>query len=570
MTTIHPTTIRQTVQARFANGQTFEGPIGTPIEAFVEAADLKVNGRIVAAIMNGRLRELSTPMMADADLEVETTANSDGTRIYRRSLSFLMIAAAAQLFPGRIITIQHSMPFGGYYCELDDHQQLSDENLNRLRQRMRELVAAKLPITQVKVPLEVALQVFRDSGDLEKAELFSKRRKDYLTLYKLNDVRDYFHGFMVPNTSYLDTFDLRHYNDGFILQFPRRQQPKGLQPFEDEPILARVFQEYEEWLRIIGVPNIATLNRAIRNGRTQEIILVAEALHQRQLTTIASEIASRRPQVKIVMISGPTSAGKTTFSKRLAIQLMALGIYPVAIGMDNYFVNREETPRDENGDYDFEALEAVDVPLFRQHLSQLMAGETIVQPIYNFHTGIRSWGDELSIGSDHVILVEGIHGLNPRLVEGLPPDSIYRIFISAFTQLNLDKHNRVPTTDTRLLRRIVRDAAHRGYTAADTIRRWPSVRRGEKRHIFPNQNNANVFFNSALVYESSVLKKLAQPLLLQVEPGTPERVEANRLLAFLQWFDPLPNGSMEYIASDSILREFVGGSILTDFEPWKR
>jgi uridine kinase len=570
MTTIHPTTIRQTVQARFADGRAFEGPIGTPIEAFVQAADLKVNGRIVAAIMNGKLRELATPMMADANLAVETTAGSDGTRIYRRSLSFLMIAAAAELFPGRIITIQHSMPFGGYYCELDDHNQLSDTDLDRLRQRMRELVAAKLPITQVKVPLEEALQLFRDSGDLEKAELFTKRRKDYLTLYELNGVRDYFHGFMVPNTSYLDLFDLRHYSDGFILQFPRRQQPYVLQPFEDEPTLVRVFQEYEEWLRIIGVPNIATLNRAIRHGRTQEIILVAEALHQRHLTTIASEIARRRPQVKIVMISGPTSAGKTTFSKRLAIQLMAQGIYPVAIGMDNYFVNRDDTPRDEYGEYDFEALEAVDVPLFRQHLSQLMAGETIVQPIYNFHTGSRTWGDELSIGSDHVILVEGIHGLNPRLVAGLPPDSIYRIFISAFTQLNLDKHNRVPTTDTRMLRRIVRDAAHRGYTAADTIRRWPSVRRGEKRYIFPHQNNANVFFNSALVYELSVLKKLAQPLLLQVEPGTPERVEANRLLAFLQWFDPLPNGSMEYIASDSILREFVGGSILSDFEPWGR
>ncbi|MCB9421531.1 MAG: nucleoside kinase [Ardenticatenaceae bacterium] len=569
MTTIHPTTVRQTVQARFATGQTFEGPIGTPIEAFIEAADLPVNGRIVAAIMNGKLRELATPMMTDADLEVETTADSDGTRIYRRSLSFLMIAAAAQLFPGRIITIQHSMPFGGYYCELDDHKQLSDENLNQLRQRMQELVAAKLPINQVKVPLEEALQIFRDSGDLEKAELFSKRRKDYLTLYELNGVRDYFHGFMVPNTSYLDKFDLRHYNDGFILQFPRRQQPNCLQPFEDEPILARVFQEYEEWLRIIGVPNIATLNRAIRDGRTQEIILVAEALHQRQLTIIASEIA-RRPQVKIVMISGPTSAGKTTFSKRLAIQLMAQGLYPVAIGMDNYFVDRDETPRDENGDYDFEALEAVDVPLFRQHLSRLLAGETIVQPIYNFHTGSRELGEELRIGPDHVILVEGIHGLNPRLVEGLPPDSIYRIFISAFTQLNLDKHNRVPTTDTRMLRRIVRDAAHRGYTAADTIRRWPSVRRGEKRYIFPNQNNADVFFNSALVYELSVLKKLAQPLLLQVEPGTPERVEANRLLAFLQWFDPLPNGSIDYIASDSILREFIGGSILTNFEPWQR
>ncbi len=568
--TIHPTTIRQTVQARFADGRAYEGPIGTPIEDFIKAADLQANGRIVAAIMNGKLRELSTPMMADADLAPETTAGSDGTRIYRRSLTFLMIAAAAEIFPGRVITIQHSMPFGGYYCERDDHRQLTDAELNQLRRRMKELVAAQLPITQVKVPLAEALQLFRDAGDQEKADLFARRRKNYLTLYELNGVRDYFHGFMVPNTSYLDVFDLRHYSDGFILQFPRRQQPRVLQPFEDEPILARVFQEYEEWLNVIGVPNIAALNRTLENGRTQEIILVAEALHQRQLTTIASEIARRRPHVKLVMISGPTSAGKTTFSKRLSIQLMAQGIYPVAIGMDNYFVNRDDTPRDENGDYDYESLEAVDVALFRQHLNQLLAGETIIQPIYNFHTGQREWGEEFRIGPDHVILIEGIHGLNPRLVEGLPSELIYRTFISAFTQLNLDKHNRVPTTDTRLLRRIVRDAAHRGYSAADTIARWASVRRGEKRYIFPHQNNADVFFNSALVYELAVLKRLAQPLLLQVEPGTPERVEANRLLAFLQWFSPLPESSMDFIASDSIAREFIGGSILRDYEPWQR
>ncbi len=568
--TIQPTTIRQTVQARFADGRAFEGPIGTTIEEFINAADLPVNGRIVAAIMNGKLRELSTPLMTDAVLVPETTAGSDGTRIYRRSLSFLMVAAAAELFPDYTITIQHSMPFGGYYCERDDRKQLTDSELSQLRQRMNELVAAKLPIKQVKIPLDEALQFFRANGDLEKADLFARRRKDYLTLYELNGVRDYFHGFMVPNTSYLDVFELRHYSDGFILQFPRRQQPRVLQPFEDEPILARVFQEYDDWLSIIGVPNIAALNRILGNGRTQEIILVAEALHQRQLTAIAGQIASRRPQVKLVMISGPTSAGKTTFSKRLAIQLMAQGIYPVAIGMDNYFVNRDETPRDKSGDYDYESLDAVDVALFSQHLRQLMAGETIIQPVYNFHTGQREVGSELSIPSDHVILIEGIHGLNPRLVEGVPPEAIYRIFISAFTQLNLDKHNRVPTTDTRLLRRIVRDAAHRGYSAADTIARWPSVRRGEKRYIFPNQNNADVFFNSALVYELAVLKKLAQPLLLQVEPGTPERVEANRLLAFLQWFDPMPNGSMDFIASDSIIREFIGGSILQNYEPWRR
>jgi uridine kinase len=297
------------------------------------------------------------------------------------------------------------------------------------------------------------------------------------------------------------------------------------------------------------------------------VILVAEALHNKQLANIAADIASYRPAVKVVLISGPSSAGKTTFSKRLAIQLIALGIQPVALNLDNYFVNRDLTPRDEKGDYDFEALGAVDLPLFRAHLRTLLAGEKIEQPSYNFHTGQREAGTALQLNGDQLLLIEGIHGLNPLLVRGIPSEATYRIFVSAFTQLNMDKHNRVPTTDTRMLRRIVRDAARRGYSATQTLNRWPSVRRGEKNHIFPNQHNANVFFNSALVYELSVLKPLAQPLLLQVETGTPERIEANRLLAFLQWFDPI---TIEGIPSDSILREFIGGSILEYFEPWRR
>ena len=435
--------------------------------------------------------------------------------------------------------------------------------------RMRELVAADLPIYQVRVPLDDALDLFRAQGDLEKAELFARRRKDYLTLYELNGVRDYFHGFMVPRTSYLDLFDLHHYNNGFIFQFPRRQWPDVLQPFEDEPRLASVFREYQDWLAIMGVAGVTGLNEVIREGRASDVVLIAEALHQRQIAEIATEIA-RMPQVKFVMISGPTSAGKTTFSKRLAIQLLANGIFPVTIGMDNYFVNREDTPRDDRGEYDFEALEALDLPLFREQLRMLLNGETIVKPEFDFHTGQRRWGEELAIGEDQLMIIEGIHGLNPLLVEGVPDEALYRIFVSAFTQLNIDRHNRVPTTDTRLLRRIVRDAAHRGYTAADTIRRWPSVRRGEKRYIFPNQNNANRFFNSALVYEMSVLKRLAQPLLLQVEPGSPERVEANRLLAFLQWFEPILPADQELIAGDSIIREFIGGSVLEDYEPWNR
>ena len=568
MTTIYPAPIRQTVQVRLGD-VAYEGPKGTTLEVFIQEAKPRVNGRIVAALKDGKLRELSHPLLHDAEVVPVTTADSDGTRIYRRSLSFLMIAAAAELWPSRTFTIHHSMPFGGYYCECDAGISLTDAELKLLRQRMNALVAANLPIQQVRVPLAEALTIFQQSNDPEKADLFSKRRKDYLTLYELNHVRDYFHGFMVPNTGYLDVFDLHAYHNGFILQFPRRHQPGILQPFEDEPILVKVFQEYKDWLKVMGVPRVASMNNALRNGRLQEIILVAEALHQQQLADIGFAI-HRRPQVKIILISGPTSAGKTTFSKRLAIQLMARGITPITIGMDNYFVDRTQTPRDESGDYDFEAIEAVNVPLFSTHLKALLAGETIVQPVYDFFTGKSGWGEELSIGSDQVIIIEGIHGLNPALVEGIPSESLYRIFISAFTQLNLDKHNRVPTTDTRLLRRIVRDAAHRGYTAADTIGRWTSVRRGEKRHIFPHQNNANVFFNSALVYELSVLKTLAYPLLLQVEPGTPQRVEANRLMAFLQWFDPIPNEALQYIAGDSILREFIGGSALRNYEPGQR
>lgn len=564
--------VRQSVQARFPDGRAFNGPSGATLEAFIQAAELQSHGAIVAAAVNNRLRELSQPLTGDAEIRPITTADSDGVRIYRRSLSFLLIAAAAELFPDKRINIDHSMPFGGYYCEVHNSDTLggglTEDDLDCLRQRMRELVDANLPIKQVQVPLDEALQLFEDNNDLEKANLFARRRKDYLTLYELNGVRDYFHGFMVPSTGYLQLFDLRPYHDGFILQFPRRHQPDRLQPFEDEPRLARIFQEYNKWLDVIDVPHVSALNWAINAGRIQEVILVAEALHERQLALTADEIADRQPPPKIILISGPTSAGKTTLAKRLAVQLMARGIHPVAVNLDNYFVNREDTPRGADGDYDFEALEAVDLPLFQTHLRQLLDGETITQPLYDFHKGARVWGDKLALSPQHVLIVEGIHALNPRLTVGVPREALYRIFISAFTQINLDRHNRVPTTDTRMLRRIVRDAATRGYNAAATIRRWPSVRRGEKTHIFPYQNNADVFFNSALVYELSMLKPLAQPLLLQVEPGTIERIEANRLLAFLQWFDPIP--AEVRVPSDSILREFIGGSILEKFEPWRR
>ncbi len=567
---VYQTELRPTIQARFPDGRVFEGPRGTPLEEFILAADLPKYERIVASLMNGKLRELCFPLREDADLVPVTVSSNDGSRIYRRSLSFLMIAAAAEVLPGQVITILHSMPFGGYYCERGDGQKLTDEELTALKKRMRELVDADLPIDNIRLPLDEALTFFRSQGDSEKAELFSRRRKDYLTLYELNGVRDYFHGFMVPRTRYLDLFDLCHYNNGFILQFPRRSWPNVLQPFEDEPRLAQLFQTYKDWLTIMGVGNVTALNEAIASGRSREVIMVAEALHERQLASIARTIANRQPISRIVAVSGPTSAGKTTFAKRLALQVMAQGLYPVIISLDDYFVNREDTPRDRDGNYDFESFEAVDVALFQEDMRRLMAGEEVLLPRFNFRKGMREEGAPLKIDTDHIILVEGIHGLNPRLTADLPSSATFRVFISAFTQLNLDRHNRVPTTDTRLLRRIVRDASHRGYTAAQTISRWSSVRRGEKNHIFPFQNSADIFFNSALVYELSALKAMAEPLLLQVESGTMERLEANRLMAFLQWFEPLPPSDLQFIANDSILREFIGGSLLESFQPSHR
>ncbi len=559
---------RPTVQVSFPDGRHFSAPRGTTIETFIHEAHTAVEqGQIVAVVKNGKLRELSHPLNEDAYLCPVTTDTADGARIYRRSLSFLLIVAAAQRFPDWVIKIQHSMPFGGYYCELDNHQAITDAELTKLQQAIQELVEADLPIKQIQLPLSEALELFRQGGDPEKAELFAKRRKDYLTMYELNGVHDYFHGFMVPRTSYLNLFKLRPYHEGFILQFPRRHAPCELQSFEDEPRLVNVFHNYKDWLDIMGLASVCALNKVHETGRMRDVILVAEALHEKQLADIAGDIAARPTPVRLVLISGPTSAGKTTFSKRLALQLLAQGRRPITIGMDNYFVNRADTPLDRDGQRDFEAFDAVDVALFNEHLLQLLAGETIVQPVYNFHTGQREWGEKLSVTPNHVILIEGIHGLNPRLMANLPQDALYRVFINAFTQLNIDKHNRVPTTETRLLRRIVRDAAHRGYTAEDTINRWESVRRGEKRHIYPYQNHADAFFNSALIYELAALKPLAQPLLLQVEPGTPARMEANRLLAFLQWFEPLTAVDTAVVASVSILREFIGGSILDDYEP---
>jgi uridine kinase len=406
--------------------------------------------------------------------------------------------------------------------------------------------------------------LFNDRGEAEKARLLSRRKKDYLVLYNLRGSRDYFHGYMVPSTRYLRCFALRTYPPGFLLQYPRRHRPTELLPVQDYPQLTAIFHEYGQWLRLLGVDSVSALNEAIATKRIREVILVSEALHEERIAHIAGEIVSRKDKVRLVLVAGPSASGKTSFSKRLSVQLLAHGSRPFALELDNYFVDREETPRDANGEYDFESLGALDVPLFNQHLLALMDGQEVQLPRFNFKTGYREPGKTVQLGPDHIIIVEGIHGLNPQLVPSVPGACVFRIYASALTQLNIDRHNRVPTTDTRLIRRIVRDATYRGYSAEETLNRWESVRRGEKWHIFPYQENAEVMFNSALAYELAVLKPLVEPLLLQVDHESPRHVEAKRLLTFLQWFEPC---GPELIPDNSLLREFVGGSILRDYTP---
>ncbi len=563
---VKPAPPRRAAQVRFPDGRVFEAPIGTPLEYFTRAAFPAPRVPVMAALVDGKLKELTWPVACDVEAAPVTLADNDGERIYRRSLSFLLVAAAQQLFPQAQVYVDYPLPFGGYFCEVRGREPFTPQELDRLEARMREMVVADLPITKEEVPLEQAVTLFRGWGEQEMVRLLAYRRKDYLTLYQLDGVRDCFHGYMAPSTGYLRLFALRSYPPGFALHFARRYSPTELLPFEEFPQLVAVFREYGEWVRRLAVEDVGALNEAIEAGRMSEIILVAEALHEQRIAQIAGEIAQRRGEVRLVLIAGPSASGKTTFTRRLAVQLLAAGIRPVAISLDNYFLEREDTPRDEHGEYDFEALEAVDLALFNDQLLRLMEGESVSIPYYNFRAGQREAGETLFLGSDHVLLVEGIHGLNPALVPALPPQHIYRIYVSALTQLNIDRHNRVSTTDSRLIRRMVRDARTRGYSAQETIARWESVRRGEKRHIFPYQENADVMFNSALVYELAVLKPLAEPLLFQVKPSSRARVEGRRLLAFLDWFLPY---SSDIVPSNSILREFIGGSILEEFRPWR-
>jgi len=552
------------VELHLPDGRVLSGPRGTQVEKFLSQVKDDFVAPIVAVIINNEIQELTFPIEIESFCQPVTMNTADGARIYRRSLVFLLEMAFAELFPNDRLNIDHSVSSGGFYCEVKGREAITQDGLDLLKEHIQRLIKEDHPFVRREMPIQEALAYFTQRGYEDKLRLLAYRRKDHLTMYSINNQMDYMHGFMVPSTGYLKWFDLKLVNGGFTMQFPRRHAPTEIEPIGEYPKLLSAFRQYGDWLETLNIDNVGALNDAIQAGHADEIVLVSEALHEQNIADIAQQIAHKKSS--IILISGPSSSGKTTMSRRLAVQLLARGISPYPLELDNYFVDRDKNPFDENGNPDFETIEALDLPRLAYDLEKLINGEKIQLPRFNFKMGRSEAGDLIQLKDGQPIILEGIHGMNPRLIPDRWSGAAFRVYVSALTQLNLDRHNRVSTTDTRLIRRIVRDARERGYTAQATISRWESVRRGEKKHIFPYQENADVMFNSALAYELAALTPLAEPLLRQVPYNAPEFIEAKRLLAFLEWFLHL---DASLIPANSIVREFLGGSSLKDFKIWR-
>ena len=528
-------------------------PEGTTFEEIAKSYQEDYKDLIVLACVDGKLRELNKEIKKDCSVKFLTSISRDGKRTYRRSMTLLMQKAIENLW-GEQAHVRLLYSLGeGYYCRMEDGTDAT--KLAQIKAEMLRLVHENLPIRKCSVKTGDAERIFREKGMKDKERLLHYRRSSRVNIYELDGLSDYYYGYMVPSTEYLEVFDIVPYEEGFVLLFPYKDGNK-VEPLQTSNKLFHTLRESREWSRMLGVGTIGALNDAIAAGKGEQIILLQEALMEERIGSLAGQIAERGG-VKFVMIAGPSSSGKTSFSNRLSIQLSAKGLKPHPVSLDDYYDDREKCPRDADGNLDFECLEALDVKQFNEDMTRLLNGEEVEMPSFNFKTGKREYrGNRLRLGEGDILVIEGIHGLNDRLSYMLPAESKFKIYISALTQLNIDEHNPLSTTDCRLLRRIVRDARTRGTTAQETIAMWPSVRRGEEKNIFPFQDSADVMFNSAL-YEVAVLKVYAEPLLFQIPTDAPEHLEAKRLLKLLDYFLPLPT---EGIMQSSLVREFVGGS----------
>ncbi|MDR1986053.1 MAG: nucleoside kinase [Treponema sp.] len=544
------------IQVAFADGHSLTCPIGTPAETLIEHFGI-ASGKLAAVKVNNEILPLSVPLEVNSQVEPVSLETPEGMMIYRRSLAFLLAMAAHRLFPERKLYVGHSLGNSYYYTFLVGIPAKKD--IESLKLEMKALVEADLPITVHLMAYTEALHLFVKNGQTDTALLLEERSDSKVQINGCREFTDLYIEALVPRTGLLAVFDLISYHGGFLLCFPGIGQGITLTAFEDNPIIFSVYNEYKKWGRIVGLHAVGHLNRIIRERTIKDYIRIAEAFQAKKLSDIADLIYTRKETVKIVFIAGPSSSGKTTTAKRLSIELKVMGIEPIAIGLDDYYVNTDKTPRDEKGEPDYECLEALDIPYFNQQLLDLFNGEEVTLPLYDFKTGRRrdSGGRKIRLGRRTVLIIEGIHSLNDGLTPQIDRDTQFKLYVSALTQLNLDDHNRIPTSDHRLLRRMVRDYQFRGTNAINTINMWPSVQRGERRYIFPFQNEADAAFNSALSYELSVLKFYAEPLLHSVKPHNPEYAEAVRLLSFLKNFAPIPP---QYVPGQSVLREFIGES----------
>ncbi len=543
------------------NGKPFECAPGTTYLSLAKNFKDEYDAPIVLAVENRKYRELFRPVKADAEISFETVRDPAGNKSYKRSACMLMLKAFYDCVDAKLIDrVKIEFAIGrAYYCSYSGDFKLDEELLGRIRDRMRELVEEDIPFVKTQKDLKHALEDFEKHGMSEKKKLFKYRRYSTVNIYSLNKYEDYYYGYMVPSTGYIKWFDLRLYEDGFMLVLPDRgRQWREAEDNEASPKLFSTMIETTRWSEMLNVSSVADLNDVISRGGFSDLMLVHEALMEKKIGDIAADIIGRGGR-KFIMIAGPSSSGKTSFSHRLSVELRAHGYKPHPVALDNYFRDRDKTPLDEFGNKNYECLEALNVELFNENMTDLLAGKRVQTPTYNFITGKSEMnGPLMQLGAEDVLVIEGIHGLNDRLSYSLPKESKYKIYISALTTLNVDEHNRIPTTDARLIRRMVRDFRTRGASASKTLGMWASVRRGEDENIFPFQESADVMFNSALVYELSVLKQFAEPLLFSIDEDDPEYLEAKRLLKFFEYFLGV---STEGIPNNSIVREFVGGSV---------